>query len=143
MCHTNKYGFDIRIVVVVVAAAAAVVVVVVVLLLLSLLSRVSMAMVAASLLRLFFPRLNFLSLLSPSPNSLQLHLSVAVVLHSLPTLSRSLLAHSRFSSPHCFPSTFCSLCQLFISDSFHMSCPFQPTPHQFLFKRFRHSNLHF
>ena len=78
---------------------------------------------------------------SPTPS-----LSFAVVLHSPPTLSRSLFTQS---SHHIldlplliFASTFfiCSFWQFFISYSFHISDPFQP--HQFLLKTFLHSNLH-
>ena len=40
------------------------------------------------------------------------------------------------------PSFSCSLWQFIISHSFHLTCPCQPTPHQFLLKTVFHSNLH-
>ena len=74
----------------------------------------------------FFPHF---SLTAFSINSLQL-LLFAVVLHSPPTLSRSLLtqsSHRILGLPRLFwPS---DLNQFFISHSFYMTSPFQPTPH--------------
>ena len=45
-----------------------------------------------------------------------------------------------------FPSTVWTsalfFCQFFMCDSFHMTIPCQPNPHQFLLTTFRNSNLH-
>ena len=57
------------------------------------------------------------------------------------SLNAVLPSYSRSSSSP-FPLHFlgiCSLCQFFISHSFYMSGPFQPTPHQFLLNTFLHS----
>ena len=111
---------------------------------LSLSSGVRLAMVAVNFSLSFLSSSHF-SLPTFSITSLQL-LSFAVVLHSPPTLSRSLLTQSshRIFSLSPFPPHFlgiCPLCQFFVSDSFHMSGPFQPTPQQFLLKTSLPSNL--
>ena len=85
-----------------------------------------------------------------SITSLQLLLSFVVVLHSPPTLSRSLLTQScrRILGPPRlrFPSTFWTSV-LFADSSSPILSPraahsFQPTPHQLLLKPVIHSNLH-
>ena len=80
---------------------------------------------------------SFLSSPHVSLNSLQLLLSVAVLLHSPPTLSRSLLTHSSHRILGIlrllFPSTFWAsvfFAEFSISHSFHMTSPFLPTPHR-------------
>ena len=96
---------------------------------------VRLAMVTRHLfLYLFFPRF---SLSTFSINSLHL-LSFPAVLHSYSSLSRSVLTRSQsshqifFLPRFLFPSPFSvsDSCQFFISHSFHMTSPFQPSPHQ-------------
>ena len=68
------------------------------------------------------------------------HFSLAVSNSYLYLLFSNLLplsSHHILGLPHLlFPSTLgiCYLCQFFISQSFHMSNPFQPNPHHFLLK---------
>ena len=58
------------------------------------------------------------------------------------SLNAVLPSHSWSSLPPFFLRLLASdLCQFFISHSFHMTGPFQPTPHQFPLKTFLHSNL--
>ena len=116
---------------------------IVVLLLLSLSARVKMALATVIYSSSSLYSLHC-SLIAFSIPNLQL-LSLDVLLHSPPTHSRSLLAHSshrilRLPRP-LFPSTFWApaLLLFFISHSFHMFGPFQPTPQQFRLKTFFHS----
>ena len=65
----------------------------------------------------------------------------------IPIVRGELTIIRNFSLPVDFPSIFwasaISLSLVFtFSHSFHMTSPFQPTPHQFLLKTFFHSNLH-
>ena len=98
---------------------------------------------------IFYFSPHFLSLRSLSTISNSSYL-FAVVLHSPPILSRSLLTqfylslHSRSSSPP-FPFIFWAsdlFTNFSISNSFLMSSPFQHIRHQFLLKTFLHSNFH-
>ena len=81
-----------------------------------------------------------------SVNSLQLLLSCAAVLHSPPTSFASLLTQSSHRSLG-FPRLpflhFLDVWSLpvFISRSFHVTGPFQHTPHQFLLNTSLRSNL--
>ena len=82
----------------------------------------------------FFPHF---SLSTFSINSLHL-LSFPAVLYSYSSLSRSLITRSQsslqifFLPRFLFPSPFwvSDSCQFFISHSFHMTSPFQPSPHR-------------
>ena len=96
---------------------------------------VRLAMVTGHIfLDLFFPHF---SLSTFSINSLHL-LSFPAVLHPYFSLSRSLLtcsqsSHQIFFLPRfLFPSPFSvsDSCQFFISRSFDMTSPFQPSPHR-------------
>ena len=86
----------------------------------------------------FFPHF---SLMMFSVSGLQI-LSFAVVLHSPPTLSRSLLTqsfHHILSLPRLlFPPPSVHLISASFSSPIlsHMTGPFQPTPHQFLLKTY-------
>ena len=85
-------------------------------------------------LYLFFPHF---SLCTFSINSLHL-LSFPAVLHSYSSLSRSLITRSQLSLQiFCLPRLLflppfwvSDSCQFFISHSFHVTSPFQPSPHQ-------------
>ena len=60
------------------------------------------------------------------------------------SLNVILPSQSPFSSLHVSSTLLVSaLCQCSICRSFHMTDPFQPTPHIFLLKTFLQSNLHF
>ena len=86
----------------------------------------------------------FLTFLSQmfSINSSQLLLSFAVVLHSPPSISRSLLTqspHHILSLPRLlFPSTLWAsdLCQFFTSHYFHLTGPFNLLLTNFFFGRY-------
>ena len=97
--------------------------------------------------RLFLCLSSLRSLRSFYINSLQLRLPFAVVPHSPPTLSRSLLtqsSHRILCLPQLlFPSAFWAsdLCQFFISHAFDITGPFQPIPHHLLLETFLHANI--
>ena len=92
--------------------------------------------------RLFPPNLTFLSLRSLSRVTISCLLLLFSIL--LPPFTNVLTQSSHLIlnlHPLHFLSTF-SLCQFFTFHYFHMSGPFQSTPHQFLLITFLHSNLH-